>query len=107
MKKLTKIFSIIAIMSFLIAGCGPKEPEMLPTPVIAKTAVPEVDETAQGYLDAWQDSDYTGMYGLLSQPSQAAITQDDFTTLCRIFKDMTLQTLTADLQHTTEPSTLR
>ncbi|NMB62868.1 MAG: hypothetical protein GYA18_11100 [Chloroflexi bacterium] len=107
MKKLTKIFSIIAIMSFLVAGCGSKEPEMLPTPVIAKTAVPEVDEIAQAYLNAWQNSDYTGMYGFLSQSSQATITPDDFTTLLTQFsKNLTLQSMTAQLAaSTTNPST--
>jgi predicted small lipoprotein YifL len=106
MKKLTKIFSIIAIMSFLVAGCGSKEPEMLPTPVIAKTAVPEVDEIAQAYLNAWQNSDYTGMYGFLSQSSQATITPDDFTTLLTRFKELNLKSMTAQLVASTpNPST--
>lgn len=98
MKKIANLFSVVVILAFLAAGCGPKSADALPTPVIAKTETPDVEPTASSYLDAWQKKDYAGMYGFLSQQSQANLTQDAFTTLLTEFsKNMTLASLTAQL----------
>jgi penicillin-binding protein 2 len=98
MKKIANLFSVVVILAFLAVGCGPKSADALPTPVIAKTETPDVEPTASSYLDAWQKKDYAGMYGFLSQQSQANLTQDAFTTLLTEFsKNMTLASLTAQL----------
>lgn len=98
MKKIANLFSVVVILAFLAAGCGPKSADALPTPVIAKTETPDVEPTASSYLDAWQKKDYAGMYGFLSQQSQANLTQDAFTALLTEFsKNMTLASLTAQL----------
>lgn len=98
MKKIANLFSVVVILAFLAAGCGPKSADALPTPVIAKTETPDVEPTASSYLDAWQKKDYASMYGFLSQQSQANLTQDAFTTLLTEFsKNMTLASLTAQL----------
>jgi len=107
MKKFTNVFSIMVILAFIIGGCGTKEVETLPTPVIEKTAAPDVESTAISYLTAWQNKDYTAMYGFLSQQSQANITQDDFTALLKDFtKNMTMSSLSAELASSaTNPTT--
>jgi len=107
MKKITNVFSIMVILAFIFGGCGPKEVEVLPTPVIEKTAVPDVEATALSYLEAWQSKDYAAMYGFLSQQSQAGITQEDFTMLLKDFtKNMTLSSLNTELfSSTTNPTT--
>ncbi len=107
MKKFTNVFSIMVILAFIIGGCGPKEVEALPTPVIEKTAAPDVESTAISYLTAWQNKDYTAMYGFLSQQSQANITQDDFTALLKDFtKNMTMSSMSAELASSaTNPTT--
>ena len=98
MKKIANLFSVVVILAFLAVGCGPKSADALPTPVIAKTETPDVEPTASSYLDAWQKKDYAGMYGFLSQQSQANLTQDAFTALLTEFsKNMTLASLTAQL----------
>lgn len=98
MKKIANLFSVVVTLAFLAAGCGPKSADALPTPVIAKTETPDVEPTASSYLDAWQKKDYAGMYGFLSQQSQANLTQDAFTALLTEFsKNMTLASLTAQL----------
>ena len=107
MKKITNVFSIMVILAFIFGGCGPKEVEVLPTPVIEKTAVPDVEATALSYLEAWQSKDYAAMYGFLSQQSQAGITQEDFIILLKDFtKNMTLSSLNTELfSSTTNPTT--
>ena len=107
MKKITNILSIMVVVAFIIGGCGTKNVEELPTPVIEKTATPDVKSTALSYLEAWQNKDYTTMYGFLSQQSQANITQDDFTALLKDFtKNMTLSSLSASLlSSATNPTT--
>lgn len=98
MKKITNVFSIMVIMAFLIGGCGTKDAEVLPTPVIEKTATPDVEETAVSYLGAWQNKDYAAMYGFLSQQSQTSMTQEEFTALLKDFtKNMTLSSMNAEL----------
>jgi penicillin-binding protein 2 len=107
MKKITNVFSIIVILGFLIGGCGPKNVDALPTPVIAKTTAPDVEPTALSYLEAWQNKDYTSMYGFLSQQSQSTMTQESFTALLTEFsKNLTLSSLTAEIFSTaTNPTT--
>ena len=107
MKKITNAFSIMVILAFLIGGCGPKDADTLPTPVIAKTTAPDVESTAISYLEAWQNKDYTAMYGFLAQQSQSAMTQESFTELLTEFtKNMTLSSLTAEISSTaTSPTT--
>ena len=51
----------------------------LPGPQMQTTRVPDASETARAYLDAWIAEDYPAMYALLTQVSQDAISQEDFT----------------------------
>ena len=106
MKKLKILLSIMVILTFLIAACGTKESEVLPTPLVAKTLVPDVASTALTYLEAWESKDYASMYNHLSQQSQSALSQDDFVALLTGFsQNMTLQSLTAEIaSSTTNPS---
>jgi penicillin-binding protein 2 len=107
MKKITNVFSVIVILAFLMVGCGSKEADALPTPVVAKTLVPDVEPAALSYLEAWENKDYASMYGSLSQQSQSSITQEAFTALLTEFsKNMTLTSLTAEISATaTSPTT--
>ena len=56
----------------------PTSTAVLPTPVLHLTRVPDPQQTAQAFLDAWKAEDYATMYGMLTQLSQDAISQEDF-----------------------------
>ncbi len=74
------------LLVFLLTACGngqktPTPTESLPTPVVNVTTTPDSTEAARAFLDAWANSDYAGMYAMLSPTSRDAISQDDFVAL--------------------------
>jgi penicillin-binding protein 2 len=85
-----KLCNAILILAFLLVSCSPaagtpipNQPinpvDVLPTPVIQTTHVPNPESAAIFFLDAWKSEDYPKMYSLLTQLSKDAITLDDFT----------------------------
>lgn len=50
---------------------------------VRTTSVPDVKERARSYLDAWKNEDYTAMYQMLTQVSQEAVTEEEFTSQYR------------------------
>ncbi|MEW6093256.1 MAG: penicillin-binding transpeptidase domain-containing protein [Chloroflexota bacterium] len=77
--KITRWTNQLVIVIILLAACGrtPATVE-LPTPYTYTTPAPNVETTLRAYLDAFALEDYTSMYALLDQASQAAVTEEDF-----------------------------
>lgn len=107
MKKIINAITIVAILTFFIAGCGPKEPDVLPTPMVEKTLAPDVEDVVLTYIEAWQNRNYEGMYAYLSSESRSALSQEDFSQLMTDFaKNMSMQSLSASVvSSATGPST--
>jgi penicillin-binding protein 2 len=87
-----KIKPIILIVAALILfGCSRAAPEtllptltaipspFLPGPQVETTSVPDPRVVAQAYLDHWKAEEYPAMYAMLTQVSQDAISEADFT----------------------------
>ena len=90
MKKL--LWLIIAIFILLLAACnGGSSQPTLTTPVTATlsqpgintTQAPDVKEAVRTYLDAWENEDYSLMYGMLTSISQDAISAEQFEEIYR------------------------
>jgi penicillin-binding protein 2 len=87
---MSKIFRIIFMFVFLMAGCAPTTVETAipsatppPTATLAEpglqtTRPPDVQAAARSYLEAWLAEDYAAMYALLTTISQDAITPEKF-----------------------------
>lgn len=80
----------LALTAVLFAGCSqsngfnPFQPTpTLPPPIVTIISVPDASEAASAYLEAYRAEDYAAMYGLLSQSSREAVTQEDFAALHR------------------------
>ena len=84
---------LFVIFTFLLSACentglSSKNPTptventaTLPSPMVSREELPDAEEAALSYLNLWSAEDYAGMYALLSQESQAAISQEDFTAI--------------------------
>jgi len=57
---------------------GSTQTSSLPTAQVTVISVPDANTALHDFLDAELAENYTGMYGLLSQASQAAISESDF-----------------------------
>ena len=51
----------------------------LPPPVQNTTPIPDPNQAAQAYLDAWKADDYAAMYAMLTEISKDAISEEEFT----------------------------
>ncbi len=76
---------IFAVALLVLVACnnGTSTPSStpddgLPTPVVMTTSVPDATAAVQDFFTKWEQSDYAGMYGLLSATSRDAISQEDF-----------------------------
>jgi len=76
---------VLALVVISIPGC--KTEEVTPTPTITPTLnppdvrvtqIPDAKIALQSYLDGWKSSDYEAMYGLLTEASQANLSQEKF-----------------------------
>jgi penicillin-binding protein 2 len=83
-------FVFVLLILAILTGCSQAnttptiEPTLastatLPNPQVQTTSVPDASSAAHAYLDAWVAEDYPAMYPMLSQVSQDAISQEDFT----------------------------
>lgn len=73
------------LLTLALSACGPigflPAPTVTPAPTVPPTLTPVTPDpagTALTFLEAWRQSDYGGMYSLLSPLSQDAINADDF-----------------------------
>ena len=84
-----KIVSLFFLAGMLLSSCTPVTRSVTPAstavptaslaePSVQTTRAPDVQGTAQAYLDAWKQEEYAAMYGLLTPISQDAITQEEF-----------------------------
>lgn len=88
-----KFFRIacLCLAILILAGCAgqsgkgvtstveaPTGGSKLPTPVVHVTDTPDPQTSMRFFLEDWQKDDYAAMYPLISQESQASISQDDF-----------------------------
>jgi cell division protein FtsI/penicillin-binding protein 2 len=78
------------LLLILASACGSASPTVNSTvaPAVSPTLpppgeqifqAPDVEITAQAFLDAWKTEDYASMYGMLTPLSQDAIREEDFT----------------------------
>jgi penicillin-binding protein 2 len=73
---------------FLLAACSPnssgpvisifRPTATLPSPQVAVTSAPDAQAAMSRFLDALKNNDFTAMYAMLSNATQAAIPQEDF-----------------------------
>lgn len=98
---------VLLVCGLAISACTSREeaPAELPTPQMKVTAVPQVEDTMQAFLRAWESRDFAAMYQLLSSASQQGITQQEFEDYHKDASlNMTLRTLSAQyLSDTTNP----
>jgi len=82
-----KVISIFVLLFVILGACTPRSsptvltPEIttsLPEPMVQTTSLPDVEETARLFLDAWQSESYQGMYDMLSTVSKDANPAEDF-----------------------------
>jgi penicillin-binding protein 2 len=112
-----KMRNLTLLIIFTLTACLPGKSTATPTvvaptatlsnPAVSITSVPEVSETAEAFLTAWQAEDYLSMYDSLSLLSQEAI---DFGTFTARYNDavlnLTLQRLDYEILSTlTNPNT--
>ncbi len=90
MKKLNWIILLLLLVSACSPQTATNNPEVgpvgtatLPGPQVHVTPAPDVDIAANGFMSAWQNENYSDMYGWLSSETQAAISGEDFTTRYR------------------------
>ena len=89
--KLFRLISLIVIAAMLLGACssgsgggGSPLGSLFPSPTPLATAsaritpAPDARLAVSAYLDALKSGNYAGMYAMLTQVSQSAITQDDF-----------------------------
>ena len=70
----------------------------LPAPVVNVTHPPDAQDAARVFLEAWQKSDYAGMYSGLSRVSTDALATDKFSARYQdAAEKLTLQTLDFDV----------
>lgn len=82
-----KVFSIFLLFITVLTACTPQSsqpeatqtvPASLPDPIVQTTSLPDVQETARLFLDAWQSESYQAMYDMLSSVSKDANPAEDF-----------------------------
>ena len=81
--KMSRLFGLIIITS-LLAGCAgpqvnlPGVQATLPPPLVRVTEAPDSRSAINGFLEAWKNDDYPGMYALISQESAALTDAETF-----------------------------
>ena len=85
----SRLFSILLLIAFLLVSCDPPsaaetptptaEPTSLPTAVVQVTSVPDVEDTVNDFLLAWQEYRYTDMFNMLTPLTRDAQTVEAFT----------------------------
>jgi len=50
----------------------------LPAPQVHVTPAPDVDSAVDGFMQAWQDEDFAGLYELLSSSARSRTSEEDF-----------------------------
>ena len=91
MKK-TSLCAIILVL--VVTACTPQSTATrtdvamtatatLPDPQVYITPAPDVDQAIRGFMQAWQADDYAAMYAYLTDESQKAISEEDFTSRYR------------------------
>jgi len=83
-----KWMSVLLLFVVLFTSCSPAsapQPAVTVTPTVTLrppqvlvTSVPDVQATAQAFLQAWQAEDYATMYAMLTRVSQDAINAENF-----------------------------
>jgi len=100
---------IILILLFLAAcSASPEQTatsvptETLPAPEVRVTPAPDAQAASQTFFESWRAGDYASMYGMLSEQSHAAVSQEDF---IKIYQDnanqMALDDVAYELGNTT------
>ena len=84
--KLTQFFSVFMGSVFLLSACSsgaisnPETAVTLPSPIVTVDSAPDARAAMTLFLEAYKVENYATMYGILSELSQDAISQEDFTT---------------------------
>ncbi|MEX1247301.1 MAG: penicillin-binding transpeptidase domain-containing protein [Anaerolineales bacterium] len=75
-----KILTPLLILSLLLAACGAGggAPAELPTAQVETNSAPDAEASANAYLTAWGQGNYTAMYEMLTAASRQAISAEDF-----------------------------
>jgi penicillin-binding protein 2 len=77
--------ALLALMLLFVTACSGLSPSAATPPssgafsLDGLSGLPDPQDTARAYLDAWKAGDYPAMYSMLTSISQSAISQDEFT----------------------------
>src|SRR5512139_1981932 len=82
---------VFLLMAIILVSCNQSTPiaqtaivttvptPSLPDPQVETTSVPDPQLMAKIYLDHWKAEEYPAMYSMLTQVSQDALSEEDFT----------------------------
>ncbi|HZW03830.1 MAG TPA: penicillin-binding transpeptidase domain-containing protein, partial [Anaerolineaceae bacterium] len=83
-----KLRAAILLLIILLTACVPSNPTAAtqttapsvtpPDPQIRTTSMPDARQAVEGFLEAWKQSDYTGMYARLLQRIRDGVTLEEF-----------------------------
>ena len=108
-----RLILILIIFSLLLGACDlttptkveetptPEPTSTLPSPIVSREDLPDVEAAAGKYFELWQAEDYAGMYGYLTVNAKASYNQEDFiakhkkTAIDLTMKTVSFQTLSS------------
>lgn len=107
MKRLIFLF---IIFSFLLSACNlngntpavetiiPEDTPTLPSPMVSRDDLPNVEELANEYFHHWVAEDYSAMYEYLTYPAKTTYSLEDFTARHKkTAADLTMKTVSFQL----------
>jgi cell division protein FtsI/penicillin-binding protein 2 len=106
-----KTIVLLVLLSFILSACSQPTANAtstatvaatftLPPPAVRTTSTPDAEISAQAFLDAWKNEDYSSMYGMLSESSRKAILEEAFT---KAYKDVAAVAALNGVDYSIEP----
>ncbi|MGA9398301.1 MAG: penicillin-binding transpeptidase domain-containing protein [Anaerolineaceae bacterium] len=97
-QKMKKLFFSLLITILLVTGCNLNGGgKTLQPPGVTVKSRPDPQIVGENYLKYWQDDNYSGMYALLTEISQDAITAEEFE---KVYHDAVVSLTLKNLDYT-------